>query len=167
MTLFPYYPPGGKSIQIVHMTMNAHLRFRIVLEKPPAGVDFGVQKGRGSAYETIQTQRSVGSDLRFEFTIEARGTTKGSQPDFRGPFVQGRAGERFVYIDIGQFAGQAGTPWSRRMKIPLSGITSAMVQHASADARTVFEARVAGTGRDGSPACATVKPFDGWKTTSD
>jgi hypothetical protein len=27
----------------------------------------------------------------------------------------------------------------------------------------VLEARVPGVGRDGGPACATVKDFDGWK----
>jgi hypothetical protein len=27
----------------------------------------------------------------------------------------------------------------------------------------VLEARVPGTGKDGGPSCATVKPFEGWK----
>ena len=45
------------------------LTFRIVLEDPPAGVDFGLQIGRGAEYETIQTQRSKGKDLWFEFSV--------------------------------------------------------------------------------------------------
>jgi hypothetical protein len=28
--------------------------------------------------------------------------------------VQGPPGQRFVYIGIGTYAGQTGTPWSRR-----------------------------------------------------
>ena len=28
----------------------------------------------------------------------------------------------------------------------------------------IFETRVPGTGRDGGPNCATVKPFAGWKS---
>jgi len=40
------------------MLMERDVMLRIVLEKPPAEVDFGVQKGRSSDYETIQTQRS-------------------------------------------------------------------------------------------------------------
>jgi hypothetical protein len=132
--------------------------FRIVLEAPPAGVDYALQKGHGSAFETVQTQRSSGTDLRFEFTAQVR--PSGAVADFRGPFVQGPAGGRFVYIGIGQFAGQTGTPWSRRLKIPLTGITPDMIRRASS---AVLEARVPGTGRDGTPACASVKAFDGWK----
>ena len=30
----------------------AEIALRIVLQQPPAGVDFALQKGRGSAYET-------------------------------------------------------------------------------------------------------------------
>lgn len=134
--------------------------FRIVLETPPAGVDYGLQKGHGSAFETVQTQRFRGTDLRFEFTAQVR--PSGTVADFRGPFVQGPAGGRFVYIGIGQFAGQADTPFSRRLKIPLRGITADMIRRASA-AGAVLEVRVPGTGRDGTPACASVKEFDGWK----
>lgn len=51
--------------------MERELTFRIVLEKPPAGVDFALQKGKGNSYETIQRQRSGAQDLRFEFTARA------------------------------------------------------------------------------------------------
>jgi hypothetical protein len=141
--------------------MNDEVRCRIVLETPPAGVDYGLQKGRGSMFETVQTQRSDGRNLQFEFSAQARAS--GSATDFRGPFIQGPAGGRFVYIDIGAFAGQNDTPWSRRLKIPLTGITPDMIRRASADGSAHLEACVAGTGRDGSPACASVKDFDGWK----
>lgn len=93
--------------------MQHELTFRVVLEKPPAGVDYGVQMGRGAEYETAQKQRSKGKDLRFEFTVGVRGS-KPVAPDFRGPVVQGPPGQRFVYIGIGTYAGQTGTPWSRR-----------------------------------------------------
>lgn len=121
---------------------------RIVLQQPPAGVDFALQKGRGSAYETVQKQRSKGVDLEFDFTVTVK-TGNEVLPDFAGPFVQGPSGERFVYIDIGTCAGQANTPWSRRLKIPLSGVTREMV-----DAQSVLLARVPGTGTDDGPSCA-------------
>jgi len=130
------------------------LTLRIVLEKPPKGVDFALQKGRGNDYDTVQTQTSVGADLVFEFTVDAKGL------NFLGPFVQGPVGQRFVYLGIGTYARQLDSCWSRRLKVPLSGITSAMI-----DSGRVLEARVAGTAKDGSPACATVKPFGGWKVT--
>ena len=142
--------------------MEHELTFRIVLEKPPAGVDFGLQKGRGSAYETVQKQRSGTSDLRFEFSVRAKAGAKGAAPNLLGPFVQGPPDTRFVYLDIGACAGQTDTSWSRRLKIPLSGITSEIINQVADHPRLVFEAHVPGTGKDGGPSCGTVKPFGGW-----
>lgn len=138
--------------------MAREIRLRVVLQHPPTGVDFGLQKGRGSAYETIQRQRSDGKDLTFEFTPVIKDGVSDAMAALSGPFVQGPPGERFVYIDIGTFAGQLDSCWSRRLKVPLAGITMKMVQTGS-----ILEARVPGAGRDGSPSCATVKEFDGWK----
>jgi hypothetical protein len=144
--------------------MKQHqLNLRIVVERPPAGVDFGLQKGRGSDYETVQTQQSKKEDLRFEFHIEVK-EGKDGLPNFLGPFVQGPTQERFVYLDIGTYAGQTGTPWSRRLKIPLHGITWKLIDQVSRSPQ-VLEARVQGAGKDGSPSCGTVKPFAGWKAT--
>ena len=122
---------------------------RIVLEKPTAGVDFGLQKGKGSDYEVVAKQRSNGGDLEFEFTVTAESGRHDDLPNFAGPFVQGPAGERFVYIDIGTYAGQTNTPWSRRLKIPLSGITWDMLRSGK-----VLVAHIPGAGKDGGPSCA-------------
>ena len=142
--------------------MEREVPLRIVLEKPPAGVDFGLQSGRGNDYATIQTQRSGSRDLQFSFTVRARGERSDAAPNFLGPFSQGPPGERFVYIDIGTYAGQADSCWSRRLKIPLRGITWEMIEKISINPDSVLEARVPGTGRDGGPSCAAVKPFAGW-----
>ena len=142
--------------------MDRHVTFRIVLKAPPAGVLFGLQKGRGPGYETIQAQRSTNGDLSFELSAVARPAKRDAGPDFRGPCVQGPAGGRFVYVDIGASAGQADTPWSRRLKVPLTGITWDQIERVTRDADAILETRVPGTGRDGTPACATVKPFPGW-----
>jgi hypothetical protein len=145
------------------MKMERELGLRIVLEKPPAGVDFGLQKGRGRAYETIQKQTSQAKDLYFEFTVQVKAGSNADMPTFLGPLVQGPPSERFVYIDIGTYAGQTNSCWSRRLKIPLSGITRVMIDRLVDDSQAVIEARVPGTGRDGGPTCGTVKPFSGWK----
>jgi uncharacterized protein DUF5990 len=141
--------------------MERELTLRIVLENPPTGVDFGLQKGRGTDYETIQKQRSKTNDLCFEFIVGLRTSRKDAVPDFSGSLVQGPPGGRFVYLDIGTYAGQKDTCWSRRLKVPLSGITWDMLDRM-ASSRSILEARVPGTGKDGGPNCATVKPFDGW-----
>jgi hypothetical protein len=141
----------------------ADVGLRIVLEQPPAGVDFGMQKGHGNAYEIVGKQRSTGGDLRFEFTVTAKTSSKGELPNFTGPFVQGPTGERFVYVNIGTCAGQMNTPWSRRLKIPLSGITWDMLRSGKE-----LVAHVPGTGKDGGPSCAyawrkAVGPSWNWK----
>lgn len=141
--------------------MNEELNFRIILESPPPGVDYGLQKGGGSDYEVTQKQRSKTGDLQFEFSARFKEGKEG-EPVLLGPFVHGPPQERFVYIDIGTYAGQTDTPWSRRLKIPLRGITWDAVKQASRAAHCL-EARVSGTAKDGSPSCATVKPFSGWK----
>jgi hypothetical protein len=142
--------------------MELDVTFRIVLEKPTMGVDFGLQKGKGSAYETVQTQRSAGKDLTFEFTSKFNDDRNEAMPKIRGPFIQGPVTERFVYIDIGTCAGQQDSCWSRRLKVPLNGITWKMIDRALVEPNAILEARVPGTGKGGGPNCATVKPFNGW-----
>ncbi len=141
--------------------MNQELTLKIVLESPPAGVDFGIQKGNGNKYETIQKQRSKNKDLEFEFTIIIK-PNKDSSPNFLGVLVQGIPTERFIYVDIGTCAGQTDAAWSRRLKIPLKGITSEMLKKISVDSNIILETKVPGTGKDMGPTCGTVKPFSGW-----
>lgn len=142
--------------------MNKELTLRIVLEKPPPDVDFGLQKGGGNKYETIQKQRSGNEDLHFEFTVRIKDASS-AQPIFLGPFAQGSSTDRFIYIDIGTYAGQTNTVWSRRLKVPLAGITQDMVSKVLTDETLLLETKVPGTGKDGGPNCATVKPFGGWQ----
>ena len=141
--------------------MKPGLPVRIILEAPPAGVDYGIQKGNGNKYETIEKKRSDGRDLQFNFSIMIKNSDPAS-PDFSGPFVQGPPGDRFIYIDIGKAAGQSDTPWSRRLKIPLTSILMDKPGLLSGNDATVMVTKVPGTGKDGGPNCATVKPFAGW-----
>jgi len=130
--------------------MATELRLQIILERPPAGVDYALQKGHGSTYEPVDKQRSKGSDLAFELMVGVR-RNRDATPVFSGPFVQGAKSEKFVYLDIGTYAGQAGAPWGRRLKIPLTGIAWTMIEKARA-----FEARVPGRDGKGEPSCAYV-----------
>lgn len=145
--------------------MNQELPVRIILESPPPGVDFGIQKGSGNNYETIIKQRSGKNDLCFEFKITAK-ESKSSLNNFTGPYVQGPSHEKFIYVDIGNAAGQVNSIWTRRLKIPLRDIQSETIRQLLADLSLVLETRVSGTGKDGTPNCATVKPFTGWYLSS-
>jgi len=141
--------------------MEREITLQIILTQPTPNVIFGLQKGSGSNYETVQKQICTTNDLSFTFTVKVKGDkSKNSLPKFSGSFVQGPATGQFVYIDIGTYAGQSDTVWSRRLKIPLSGISWEDIDTLSND--SILQTRVPGTGKDGGPNCATVKPFSGW-----
>lgn len=141
--------------------MNQELSLRVILESPPTGVDFGIQKGTGNNYDTILKQRSTKNDLCFEFKISVK-ESKSSLHNFTGPYVHGPSNERFIYIDIGIAAGQLNSAWTRRLKIPLRDISTETIKQILVDSSLVLETKVPGTGKDGGPNCATVKPFSGW-----
>ncbi len=42
--------------------MTLEITLHIILQKPTVNVDFGLQKGSGSNYETVQTQKSTSQD---------------------------------------------------------------------------------------------------------
>ncbi len=142
--------------------MQLQLTLRIVLEKPTPGVDYGLQEGKGADFKTIQTKKGNDGNLEFECSVKLK-FADDNTPVFLGLYAQGPANERFIYIDIGTFAGQKDSCWDRRLKIPLTGITSEMIQQALSGSRCKIEAVVAGAGKDGGPNCGTVKPFTGWK----
>ena len=142
--------------------MKQELNFQIILQQPNTGVDFGLQKGSGAQFETLQRQRASGKDLLFSFRADII-NDKDGQPDFKGPIIQGPPGGRFVYIGIGSYAGQAGADWDRRLKIPLRNITWELINGLPARPGAGLSTIVPGKGKDGTPNCGTVKPFDGWK----
>ena len=141
--------------------MPTAIPLKIILQKPPAAVVYGLQKGSGNQYEVLQKQRGTGEDLHFELTILTK-PGKNGQPDFSGPEVQGPAGVRFIYINIGISARQFDSVWNRRLKIPLYGITDEQLKAVTEKAGRYLQTTVPGTGKDGGPNCATVKPFAGW-----
>ena len=139
------------------MTVN-ELLLRIIVDHPPEGVVFQLQHGpRGLEPAARATRTSIA----FEFTVRV-GERPTGEPNFLGPFAQGRPADRFVYINSGTLAGQRDTPWSRRAKVPLTSITWSLITQARA-ADGLLESRIAGTGRDGGPACASVPLVGGWR----
>lgn len=142
--------------------MESDVPMRLVLVDPPAGVDFGIQHGRGAEYETLSVQQRTRGDLFFDFSMRVAQSRDGS-PNFQGPFAQGPTASRFVYVDVGTYAGQKNTQWSRRIKVPLQGITWALIKKATSKPGHRLSARIPGRGKDGSPSCATVQVLGGWQ----
>ena len=122
---------------------------RLIIDDPVPGVRYSLQK------DDMPFEPCTAGDgpLAFELPITL-------QPDGRmtGPFVR-REGpvRRFVYIRIGISAGDHAAAWSRRAKIDIHDIPKDLLV-----ADTVLEVNLPGRGKDGSPACATVRPTRGW-----
>ena len=141
--------------------MIRSLSLRITLVKPPHGVPLCLQQGKD---DLVPPTSDSGENVSFDFTVNIANNRTDGQPNFRGQFVQGPTGGRFIYINSGTYAGQADSCWSRRAKIPLSGISWDLIEEALSKSSAVLEARIAGTAGDGGPACATVRLLDGgWK----
>jgi hypothetical protein len=137
------------------------LRLRIVVRDPIAGVVLRMQSGRT---DLVPPTSESGMRVVFDFSVRAAVPDGDAPVNFLGPFTQGPPGERFVYINAGRQAGQSGTAWDRRAKIPLKGIGADLVRRALASPGGVLEVSIAGRGKDGGPVCATVKlPPEAWQ----
>jgi Family of unknown function (DUF5990) len=138
--------------------MIRSLPLRITLIKPPPGVPFCLQQGKD---DLVPPSSDSGEITSFDFTVNLANDRTDGPPRFRGPFVQGPPAGRFIYINSGTYAGQADSCWSRRAKIPLSGITWDLIEEALSKSSAALEARIAATSGDGGPACGTVRLLDG------
>jgi len=99
--------------------MDSELPLRIVVEKPPRGVIFWLQRGGSGLVEPT----SVSSDtIVFDFTVRVGKSRPDGFPNALGEFAQGTPADRFVYINSGTLAGQPDSCWSRRAKVRVADI---------------------------------------------
>lgn len=126
------------------------MTLRLIIDDPVPGVRYSLQKD-----DLPFEPRTAGEGpLAFELPVTVH-------PDGRltGPFVRREGAERrFVYIRIGTSAGDHAAAWSRRAKIDIHDIPTALRLPGA-----VLEVHLPGRGKDGSPACATVRPVAAWK----
>lgn len=133
-------------------TGHSVINLRIVIERPVIGVLHSLQAKDESPLDPKCSRE--GEALPFDFQIRM-----GAGPKFFGDQVR-REGpvRRFVYIRVGQLAGDPTSPWSRRMKIDIHDIGNDLLDLA-AKSGGVIETTVIGTASDGTPTCATVRPM--------
>lgn len=124
-----------------------------MIERPVPGVVYSLQQDD----KPLDLRASdSGESLAFNFPLRIeRPSACGAK--FFGPQVR-REGKvrRFVYVRIGTSAGQHGAPWDRRIKVDIHDIEPALLDAAIAGG--LLEATIRNTARDGSPACATIRP---------
>jgi hypothetical protein len=133
------------------------VRLRIIVLEPPTGVAFALQRGRA---ELVAPTGSTAEGLAFDLSVFASGP-RSEPPRLTGPFSQGPPSSRFVYVNSGTLAGQAGSCWTRRAKVALAGITWVAIDEVLGG-ELVLEASIRGTGRDRGPACASVSLASPW-----
>ncbi len=94
------------------------------------------------------------TDTRWEVDVEV--IRKDDVIDFRGPAVQGKKGDRFVYLTWGNLEEDSEFEMFRRAKLMLDSVDPDLIELATEAGG--LEAVVDLTGEDGSPRCARVDP---------
>ena len=77
--------------------------------------------------------------------------------DFRGPHVQGRRGDRFLYLSWGTVAGDGTFGMFRRAKLMLGAIDREVLDAADRPGHRL-QATLGLTGGDGGPRSAALRP---------
>jgi Family of unknown function (DUF5990) len=122
----------------------------------PAGGEYdnvhvGVQIRREPADLVPGDAHEARWDVGIDVVLDA-----GGEIDFRGPAVQGRRGERFVYLTWGSVDALGHFHMFRRAKLMLDRIDAHLVRHAID--RGQLTARIDLTDSRGGPRCARVDP---------
>lgn len=76
--------------------------------------------------------------------------------DIRGPYIQGRPGERFIYLNWGSVDGGGEMEMFRRAKLMLDGVPAAVLAKATKAGTLVGKLGL--TDAKGEPLCASVRP---------
>lgn len=122
---------------------------RLTIADPVPGVRYSLQKDDMPFMPVTAGDGPLSLDATITVHPDGRMT---------GPFVRREGPQRrFVYIRIGTSAGDHASPWSRRAKIDIHDIPKALLTPGA-----VLEVILPGRGKDGSPACATVRPIRPW-----
>ena len=113
-------------------------------------VHVGVQLRRDPA----QLVRGDATEARWELDVDV--VDKDGLLDFRGPAVQGKRGERFIYLTWGNVDATNGFEMFRRAKLMLDRIDPELIESAARDGH--LAATVDLTDDRGGPRCARVDP---------
>ncbi len=143
-------PLGGVGLALPMATKDqTEVALRIVIEQPVPGVRHSLQAKDDTPLDPKTS--AEGEALAFDLKIRVA-----PGPKFFGDHIRREGPERrFIYIRIGQSAGDCMSPWSRRMKIDVHDLPAELLDRAMRGEGTL-EVTVNGTGKDGTPACATV-----------
>ncbi len=118
------------------------MRLRIVVTDPPTGTGttFGIQDKSGALHPDTSKSKDA---VAFECDVNVSDGGGRSEPNFLGPFAHGPKTARFLYIS---HRSDGTAAWIKRIKVPLSSITWAMIEAAAGGAlETEVDGRSSGT----------------------
>ena len=139
--------------------MKQSLKIRLVVTDALPGVHCAMQRGKSELHPPVVSS----GNLVFDFTVQV--DVSKNPLGLTGEFTQGPPDKRFVYINSGTYAGESGTRWSRRAKVPITGISASLAQEALKSGKAL-QARVHGRAKDGGPFCASVPLLSDWTVWS-
>lgn len=113
-------------------------------------VHVGVQVRRDPA----QLVQADAVDGHWEMDVEV--VANDGERDFRGPTVQGKRGDRFIYLTWGNVDPDGEFEMFRRAKLMLNRVDESVMKQAVEVGQLL--ATVDMTGDDGTPRCARVDP---------
>jgi hypothetical protein len=116
-------------------------------------VHVGIQQRR----DVVELVPGDAPSAAWELTIETRGTD--GELDFRGPCVQGKRGDRFLYLSWGTVDERGRFEMFRRAKLMLRGVDEDVLRRASGPGHHLV-GTVTLTDGGGCPRCAAVWPPD-------
>ncbi|MFL9888458.1 DUF5990 family protein [Paraburkholderia agricolaris] len=136
------------------MAADQQITLRLTIGEPVPGVAYSLQNKQGEPVCAV-----IAGEQPLSFDVQV---AVAPGPRFLGDMVR-REGptRRFIYIAIGEQAGDASSPWNRRAKIDIHDLPAKLLEKALAG--SVLEALLPGRAADGGPACASVRPLGPWK----
>jgi hypothetical protein len=125
----------------------------------PGGEQYdNVHVGPGSRGEAIDLVPGDAASARWR--VEVRPVrTDGGRLDFRGPLVDGKRGDRYLYLNWGTVPNDGSFKLFRRAKISLSELPPELLE-AALTGEAKLAATVDLTDGKGNPTCARFRPPD-------
>ena len=124
------------------------------------GIHVGIQRGNDVVGLVIGDAADAVFDIDLDIVVGLDG-----QPDFRGPYVHGRRGERFVYLSWGEVDDTGTFAMFRRLKLHLAPLAEQSAADTLLKARKI-QAVLELTDTRGRPLAASVRPpWVTWRVT--
>ena len=100
--------------------------------------------------ELLDLQPGDATEVTWTIDCEVNGS------DIRGPYIQGRPGDRFIYLNWGSVDDDGRMDMFRRAKLMLADVPGDVLAKAAKSGRLVGSLGL--TDAKGQPLCASVRP---------